>query len=89
MYVTLNFGPRQVSIGAGAAQWVAYAILFILGLIYLAFLLMLIVKVVEAILRIVGGIGFGRSRHVVDSGLLGTMGLMGCCGPRHPHRKPQ
>ncbi|TBU33070.1 hypothetical protein BD311DRAFT_652998 [Dichomitus squalens] len=75
-----------VSIGAGAAQWVAYAILFILGLIYLAFLLMLIVKIVEAILRIAGGIGFARSRHVVDSGLLGTLGLMGCCGPRHPHR---
>nr|VWO96100.1 Regulator Ustilago maydis 1 protein [Ganoderma boninense] len=75
-----------VSIGAGAAQWVAYAILFILGLIYLAFLLMLIVKLLEAALRIIGGIGFSRSKHVVDSGLLGTMGLMGCCGPRHPHR---
>ncbi|KAI9000754.1 hypothetical protein BD414DRAFT_451375 [Trametes punicea] len=73
-----------VSIGAGAAQWVAYAILFILGLIYLAFALMLLVKVLEAILRIVGGIGFGRSKHVVDSGLLGTLGLMGCCGPRRP-----
>ncbi|KAI0722396.1 hypothetical protein C8T65DRAFT_564781 [Cerioporus squamosus] len=76
-----------VSIGAGAAQWVAYAILFILGLIYLAFILMFIVKVLEAILRIVGGVGFGRSRHVVDSGLLGTLGLMGCCGPRHPSSK--
>ncbi|KAI0751064.1 hypothetical protein C8Q80DRAFT_1155260 [Daedaleopsis nitida] len=75
-----------VSIGAGAAQWVAYAILFILGMIYLAFLLMLVVKIIEAALRIVGGIGFNRSRHVVDSGLLGTMGLMGCCGPRHPTR---
>ncbi|TFK94240.1 hypothetical protein K466DRAFT_476955 [Polyporus arcularius HHB13444] len=76
-----------VSIGAGAAQWVAYAILFILGLIYLAFVLMFIVKVLEAVLRIVGGVGFARSRHVVDSGLLGTLGLMGCCGPRHPSSK--
>ena len=71
-----------MSIGAGPAQWVAYAILFILGLIYLAFLLMLLVKILEAVLRVIGGIGFTRSRHVVDSGLLGTMGLMGCCGPR-------
>ena len=77
---------RQVSIGAGAAQWVAYAILFILGLIYLAFLLMLVVKCIEGLLRIAGGIGFSRSRHVVDSGLLGTLGLMGCCGARHPSR---
>ncbi|OBZ70432.1 hypothetical protein A0H81_09679 [Grifola frondosa] len=36
-----------VSIGSGAAQWVAYAILFILGLVYLAFCLMLLVKIVE------------------------------------------
>ncbi|OJT05400.1 hypothetical protein TRAPUB_3841 [Trametes pubescens] len=75
-----------VSIGAGAGQWVAYAILFILGLIYLAFALMLFVKLLEAFLRIIGGIGFGRSKHVVDSGLLGTMGLMGCCGSRRPRR---
>ncbi|KAI1796123.1 hypothetical protein LXA43DRAFT_880388 [Ganoderma leucocontextum] len=75
-----------VSIGAGAAQWVTYAILFILGLIYLAFLLMLIVKILEATLRVIGSIGFSTSKHVVDSGLLGTLGLMGCCGPRHPHR---
>ncbi|KAI0677278.1 hypothetical protein C8Q78DRAFT_1073993 [Trametes maxima] len=75
-----------VSVGAGAAQWVAYAILFILGLIYLAFVLMLLVKIIEAVLRIMGGIGFGRSKHVVDSGLLGTMGLMGCCGSRRPRR---
>ena len=60
--------------------------LFIMGLIYLAFLLMLIVKILEAVLRIIGGIGFSTSKHVVDSGLLGTLGLMGCCGPRHPHR---
>ena len=58
----------------------------ILPLIYLAFVLMLLVKLVEAVLRIFGGIGFNRSRHVVDSGLLGTMGLMGCCGPRRNSR---
>lgn len=72
----------QVSIDSGAAQWVAYAILFILGLIYLAFLLMLIIKLVEAVLRISGGVGFHRSRHVVDTGLLGVMSMTGCCGSR-------
>ncbi|KAH9943196.1 uncharacterized protein BXZ73DRAFT_40772 [Epithele typhae] len=75
-----------VSIGPGPAQWVAYAILFILGLVYLAFFLMLVMKILEAVLRIAGGIGFTKSRHVVDSGLLGTMGLMGCCGPRQRRR---
>ena len=74
----------QVSVGSGAAQWVAYAILFIVGLIYLAFTLMLFVKLVEAVVRIGGGVGFHRSRHVVDSGLLGALGLLGCCGSRRP-----
>ncbi|OCH94267.1 hypothetical protein OBBRIDRAFT_723169 [Obba rivulosa] len=76
-----------VSIDSGAAQWVAYAILFILGLIYLAFVLMLIVKLVEATIRICGGIGFHRSRSAVDSGLLGTLGMLGCCGARRPPPK--
>jgi len=33
-----------------------------------------------------GGIGFDRSNHVVDSGLLGACGLLGCCGPRKKRR---
>ncbi|EPQ58976.1 hypothetical protein GLOTRDRAFT_135976 [Gloeophyllum trabeum ATCC 11539] len=71
-----------VSIGEPAGAWVSYAILFILGLIYLAYLLMLIVKLIEAAVRIFGGVGFDRSRHVVDSGLFGACGLLGCCGSR-------
>ncbi|TFY57223.1 hypothetical protein EVJ58_g7159 [Rhodofomes roseus] len=79
-----------VSVDAGAAQWIAYAILCILALIYLAHLLMLVVKIVEGVIRIAGGVGFHRSRHVVDSGLLGTLSLLGCCGSRRPQqRRPQ
>lgn len=49
---------------------------------------MLAVKLVEAVVRIVGRVGFDRSRHVVDSGLLGACGLLGCCGPRKKrHRR--
>jgi hypothetical protein len=29
-----------------------------------------------------GGIGFDRSKHVVDTGILGACGLLGCCGSR-------
>ncbi|KAI0068554.1 hypothetical protein BV25DRAFT_10048 [Artomyces pyxidatus] len=71
-----------VSIGSEAGQWVAYVILFILALVYLAFILMLVCKLVEALVRIFGGVGFDRSRHAVDGGLLGAFGLLGCCGPR-------
>ncbi|KAG5648736.1 hypothetical protein DXG03_000083 [Asterophora parasitica] len=78
-----------ISIGSDAGGWVAYGILIILALVFLALLLMLFVKITEAIVRIFGGIGFDRSRHVVDSGLLGACGMLGCCGPRkrRSHRK--
>ncbi|KAA1466562.1 hypothetical protein DENSPDRAFT_41766 [Dentipellis sp. KUC8613] len=71
-----------VSIGSEAGQWVAYVILFILALIYLAFLLMLVSKLIEAAIRIFGRVGFDRSRHAIDSGLLGVCGMLGCCGTR-------
>ncbi|RDB20150.1 hypothetical protein Hypma_012917 [Hypsizygus marmoreus] len=76
-----------ISIGPGPGGWVAYGILIILALVYLALLLMLLVKIVEALVRIIGGISFDRSRHVVDSGLLGACGLLGCCGPRKRRQK--
>jgi hypothetical protein len=47
---------------------------------------MLVVKLVEAALRIASGIGFDYSNHVIDSGLLGVFGLLGCCGPRQRQR---
>lgn len=55
---------------------------------------MLVVKIIEAFVRMFGGIGFHRSRHVVDSGLLGALGLLGCCGSRRPpnrsrYRQPE
>ncbi|KZT29427.1 hypothetical protein NEOLEDRAFT_1238857 [Neolentinus lepideus HHB14362 ss-1] len=84
--VLLVILTSTVSIGEPAGAWVAYAILFILALVYLAFIMMLVVKLIEAAVRIFGGIGFDRSRHVVDSGLFGACGLLGCCGSRRGHR---
>lgn len=48
---------------------------------------MLLVKLIEATIRIFGGVGFHESRHVVDSGLLGVLGLVGCCSTRRPQRR--
>lgn len=75
-----------ISIGDGAGGWVAYGIIFILALVYLAFTIMLIIKLIEALVRIFGGIGFDRSKHVVDSGLIGACGLLGFCGSRKRRR---
>ena len=71
-----------MSIGIQAAQWVAYVILLIIAIIYLALVLLLTSKIIEGVTRIIGGVGFDRSRHTVDSGLLGVCGLLGCCGSR-------
>ena len=51
-----------------------------MALIFLALALMLLIKLLEAAIRIVGGVDFDRSRHVMDSGLFGVLGLLGCCG---------
>jgi len=76
----------QISIGDGAGGWVAYGILSVLALVYLAFFLMLVTKLIEAVVRIFGGIGFDTSKHVADSGLLGVCGMLGCCGTRRKRR---
>ena len=43
---------------------------------------MLVVKLIEAGMRLASGIGFDYSKHTIDSGLFGVCGLLGCCGPR-------
>ncbi|KAH9994086.1 hypothetical protein BJV74DRAFT_915651 [Russula compacta] len=77
-----------VSIGSEASQWVAYVILLIIAIVYLALVLLLVSKIIEAVTRIIGGVGFDRSRHTVDSGLVGVCGLVGCCSSRK-HRGPR
>ncbi|KAF8622118.1 hypothetical protein AX15_007253 [Amanita polypyramis BW_CC] len=80
MAVLLVILTPTISIGPGPAGWVAYGILVIMGLVFLALSLMLLVKLLEATVRIIGKIGFDRSRHAMDSGLVGVLDLLGCCG---------
>ena len=53
---------------------------------YLALVVMLLGKIIEGLVRMFGGIGFDRSKHVVDSGILGACGLLGCYGSRKKRR---
>ncbi|KAG1868176.1 hypothetical protein C8R48DRAFT_771875 [Suillus tomentosus] len=76
-----------ISIGAGAGGWVAYGILIVLCLVYLTLFLILVIKVIEAVVRILGRVGFDHSRRPVDSGLIGVLSLLGCCGPRRGGRE--
>ncbi len=55
---------------------------------YLAFLLMLLVKIAEGFVRLIGRVPFDKSTHSIDSGLIGALSLAGCCGAkRRSHRK--
>lgn len=58
-----------------------------LCLVYLAFFLILLVKFTEALVRIFGRVGFDRSRRPVDSGLVGVLAIVGCCGTRKNGRE--
>ncbi|KAF8450235.1 hypothetical protein L210DRAFT_3386287 [Boletus edulis BED1] len=76
-----------ISIGSAAGGWVAYGILMVLCLVYLAFSLILLVKITEALVRAFGRVGFDRSRRPVDSGLIGALTILGCCGTRKRGRE--
>ncbi|KDQ20518.1 hypothetical protein BOTBODRAFT_310057 [Botryobasidium botryosum FD-172 SS1] len=78
-----------VDVGDAAAGWIAYAILLIQGLIYLAHLMMFAVKNIEAFVRLVWNVPFDGSPHSVDSGLIGALSLASCGRRRknrHKHR---
>jgi hypothetical protein len=74
-----------VSVDPSAGGWIAYAIILIQGLVYLAFFLMLLVKILEGFVRLFGRVPFDKATHSMDSGLLGALSQAGCCGAK---RKP-
>ena len=47
---------------------------------------MLLGKIIEGLIRMFWGIGFDCSKHMVDTGILGACGLLGCCGSRKKRR---
>jgi len=66
-----------VSVGVAAGSWIASAILLIQAIIFGLYLAMLVIKIIEGILRLAFRVPFNRSRHAVDSGLIGVLGLIG------------
>lgn len=49
--------------------------------------MILSIKIIEALIRIIARIPYDRSRHSLDSGLLGVLGLLGCCRPRRRNKR--
>ncbi|CAE6481090.1 unnamed protein product [Rhizoctonia solani] len=76
-----------VAIGDSAGAWIAYAILIIAGIIYLTFVIVLLFKILEGLVRLVFKVSFDRSHHSVDTGLFGALGQAGCCGGRSKNKR--
>ncbi|KAJ1309049.1 hypothetical protein OPQ81_004729 [Rhizoctonia solani] len=76
-----------VAIGDSAGAWIAYAILIIAGIIYVTFVIVLFFKLLEGLVRLIFKVSFDRSHHSIDTGLLGALGLAGCCGQRTRHKR--
>ncbi|CAE7224731.1 unnamed protein product [Rhizoctonia solani] len=76
-----------VAIGDSAGAWIAYAILIIAAIIYLTFVIVLLFKILEGLVRLIFKIPFDRSHHSVDTGLFGALGLAGCCGGRSRNKR--
>ncbi|KAG1905057.1 uncharacterized protein F5891DRAFT_722584 [Suillus fuscotomentosus] len=44
--------------------------------------LIVVIKVIETVVHILGRVGFDHSRWPVESGLISVLSLLGCCGPQ-------
>lgn len=64
----------------------AYGVLLILAIIYLAIAMLLLVKLTEAALRIYGRIQFGEVGNSADNGIYGVSVILGCCRSRRRNR---
>ena len=64
----------QVGIGNAVSGWIAYTILCLQGVALLAFLVMLISKVMEGLIRLFGNVKFADSTHALDGGLFAAFG---------------
>ena len=78
---------EQVDIGNQAGGWIAYTVLVIQGIVFAAFALMLIAKVLEGIIRIIRRQPFSGSRQALDTGLLGAMGCCASSGRSNKRRQ--
>ncbi|KAK4687354.1 mediator of RNA polymerase II transcription subunit 6, partial [Tremellales sp. Uapishka_1] len=59
-------------------DWLAYGVLIIQAIIFIFFLLVLLSKIVEGIIRIVGGVHFDESTHPLDGGFFAAIASLDC-----------
>lgn len=70
-----------IDVSTPAAAWIAYAILLLQAIAFVCFLVMLLSKILEGLIRLFGNVKFHESTHPLDGGLLAALG-----GLRPPRR---
>ncbi|KAJ9121771.1 hypothetical protein QFC22_002393 [Naganishia vaughanmartiniae] len=65
---------RQLPVPNYALGWIAYAVLLLQGIALLFFLIMLVCKILEGLIRLFGKIPFDESTHPLDGGLFAAFG---------------
>ena len=65
-----------VGVSRAAASWLAYVIFFVQGLIALVLFLVLVFKLVELLVRVIGKVPFDESRSPRAGGLFGALSRM-------------
>jgi len=63
---------------ASTRDWIAYAILLLHAIVFVFFVLMLVTKLVEGMIRLVGGAHFDESTSPLDSGLFAAIMDLDC-----------
>lgn len=64
----------QITISISATAWIARSILILQGVALLAFLIMLLSKILEGLIRLFGNVKFADSTHPLDGGLFAAFG---------------
>ncbi|KAJ9102590.1 hypothetical protein QFC21_002991 [Naganishia friedmannii] len=74
MAPNLIYPYKQLPVPNYALGWIAYAVLLLQGIALLFFLIMLICKILEGLIRLFGKIPFDESTHPLDGGLFAAFG---------------
>ncbi|WVQ82236.1 hypothetical protein IAT38_004364 [Cryptococcus sp. DSM 104549] len=72
---------EELSMSETAADWITYALLILQAIIFVFFLVMLLTKIIEGSIRLIGGVHFDESTHPLDGGIFAAIMDLDCLNP--------
>lgn len=68
----------EVNAGGTPGQWITYVILILQAIVFIFFLLMVLTKIVEGLIRLFGRSPFDESNHPIDGGIFAAIMDLDC-----------